>query len=88
MARNHCYSRYPRWEVANMTVQRDYGVQCKNPECNRGIVLCEYMARRRSKGGPIPLIRFSARNLTYPNCHQTYEYDHNDLREFSTKLSV
>ena len=88
MARNHCCSLYPRWEVANMTVQRDYGVQCKNPECNRGIVLCEYMARRRSKGGPIPLIRFSARNLTYPNCHQTYEYDHNDLREFSTKLSV
>jgi hypothetical protein len=64
---------------------RDYGVQCKNPECNSGIVLGEYI-RRRSKGDPILLIRFTARNLTCPNCHQTYEYDHKDLREFSTKL--
>jgi hypothetical protein len=71
-----------------MTVQRDYGVKCKNPGCNNGIVLGEYMARRQSKKDPIPFIRFAARKLTCPNCHKTYQYDHSDLRELSTKLSV
>ena len=68
-----------------MSIQRDYGVQCKNSECSKGIVLGEYMTRRRSKGDPITLIRFTARKLTCPKCHKTYQYDHSDLREFSTK---
>jgi len=71
-----------------MTIQRDYGVACKNPECNNGIVLGEYMTRRRSKGDPITFIRFTPRKLTCPKCRKTYQYDHSDLREFSTKLSV
>ncbi len=71
-----------------MSIQRDYGVACKNPKCSNRIVLGEYMARRRSSGDPITLIRFSARKLTCPECHKAYEYDQNDLREFSDKLSV
>jgi hypothetical protein len=70
-----------------MTIQRDYGVACKNPECKNGIVLGEYVTRRRSKGDPIPLIRFTARQLTCPKCDKTYPYDHRDLREFSSNLS-
>jgi hypothetical protein len=71
-----------------MSIQRDYGVECKNSGCSKGIVLGEYMTRRRSKGDPITFIRFTARKLTCPKCHKTYRYDHSDLREFSTKLSV
>jgi len=71
-----------------MSIQRDYGVACKNPECNNGIALGEYMTRRRSKGNPITLIRFTARKLTCPKCRKTYQYDHSDLREFPSKLSV
>jgi hypothetical protein len=70
-----------------MSIQRDYGVACKNPECNSGIALGEYMTLRRPKGDPITLIRFTARKLTCPKCHKTYQYGHSDLREFSPKLS-
>ena len=71
-----------------MSILRDYGVECRNPECNNEIVLGEYMTRRRSEGDLLTSIRFTARKLTCPKCHKTYQYDRSDLREFSTKLSV
>ena len=72
-------------------IQRDYGVECKNRECNNRIVLGEYMTPRRSNDepeDPIPLIRFTARKVTCAKCHKTYRYEHSDLREFPAKLPV
>ena len=82
--------------MRKMYIHRDYGVECKNPECNNRIVFGEYMTPRRSEDpedpkdseGPIPLIRFTARKITCAECHKTYRYDHSDLREFPPKLSV
>ena len=75
-----------------MPIHRHYGVDCKNRECNNRIVFGEYMTPRGSESGPeedpIPLIRFTARKVTCPQCHKTYKYDHSDLREFPAKLSV
>ena len=76
------------------SIHREFGVECKNPECNKGIVLGGYMTPRRSQedpddpDDPIPLIRFTARKVTCPKCYETYQYDHSDLREFPTKFTV
>ncbi len=74
--------------MRDMSIHRDYGVECKNPECNNRIVFGEYMTPRRSEEDPISLIRFTARKVTCPKCHKTCHYDHSDLREFPAKLSV
>jgi hypothetical protein len=74
-----------------MSINKVYGVACKNAECNKRIVLGEYMTPRRSEEepeDPIPLIRFTARKITCPKCHKTYQYHHSDLREFPAKVSV
>lgn len=80
-----------------MPIHRHYGVECKNRECDNRIVLGEYMTPSRSEEDqdpmrseedPISLIRFTARKVTCPECHKTYQYDHSDLREFPAKLSV
>jgi hypothetical protein len=70
------------------STHRDYGVECKNRRCNSRIVLGGYMAPLRSGEDPIPLIRFTARKVTCANCYNTYQYEHSDLREFPTKVSV
>jgi hypothetical protein len=76
------------------TIHREFGVECKNTECKKAIVLGGYLTPRHSKESPdglddpIPLIRFTARRVTCPECQKTYEYDHSDLREFPAKSSV
>jgi hypothetical protein len=73
------------------SIQRDYGVECKNRRCNNRIVLGEYMTHLRSgedPEDPIPLIRFTARKVTCAKCQKTSQYEHSDLREFPAKLSV
>ena len=74
-----------------VSIHREFGVECKNPECNKEIVLGGYLTPRQSNedpDDPIPLIRFTARRVTCPERQRTYEYDHSDLREVPTKFTV
>jgi hypothetical protein len=66
-----------------MSAQKNFGVECKNPKCHSGLILGDYMSRPQSKGEAMTFISIKAGKLLCPSCGKTYEYDRNDLREFS-----
>jgi hypothetical protein len=66
-----------------MSEEMAYGVECKNTECNTGIILGSYMTRP-DRGDIVSFVVVKkAGRVKCPDCKKEYEYDQGDIREFS-----
>jgi len=68
-----------------MSVEKAYGVECKNKECHTGIILGTYMTRPERGGDLVSFVVMkNAGVVKCPNCGASHEYDQADIREFPT----
>lgn len=69
-------------EVPEMSNERKFGVECKNPECGDWIVLGMHdLTRPESRRDLLTYIQSGPWKLTCPTCGDAEDYDHFDLRE-------
>jgi hypothetical protein len=65
-----------------MSVEKSYGVECKNKKCRTGIILGTYMTRPERSGDIISFVVVTkAGRVKCPSCGQEHEYDSPDIRE-------
>jgi len=70
-------------EVASMSIEKKFGVECKNPQCGECIVLGMYMKPPQSTRDFVNFVMVGHWKLTCRSCGDVYDYDQADLRECS-----
>jgi hypothetical protein len=66
-----------------MSVERAYGVECKNKECHTGIILGSYITRPERGGDLVSFVVVRKEGtVKCPTCGASHEYGQADIREF------
>lgn len=72
-----------------MSEERSYGVECKSPGCDTGIILGTYMTRPERGGDVIQFVVVKkAGSVRCPTCSNEHSYDQGEIREFPKGVGV
>ena len=70
-----------------MSEEKSIGVECKNEDCNYGIVLGDRPPNPQHGGDIITFVNMPPRQIKCPACGREYEYTQADLRKFPKDAS-
>jgi len=73
-------------EVAGVSTEKKFGVECKNPQCRDSIVLGIYMAPPQSSSDFVNFVVAGHWKLICPSCGDAHDYNQGDLRAWHPSL--